>query len=160
MFKKIVLTFAGLALFLVVVFVVWLQYGTRYNQIEVWQANWALETPPEQRTTTVFEHVGRDPDQYVIVEYSAEAVEELRERNTWHSAGVPGAVQAHVASFQSLMKELHSQEAQVLEEQFRNHPVPSHERLLYLTRTKEDGSRMLAVLDAENRRLYVMEVFF
>ncbi|WP_426448129.1 hypothetical protein ACP26L_27250 [Paenibacillus sp. S-38] len=160
MFKKLVLTFAGLAVFLVAVFVVWFHYATQDHQIEVWQANWAFETPPEQRKTTVFEHAGRDPDQYIIVEYSAEAVEELRRRNAWHSAGVPGAVQAHVDSFQSLMKELHSQESQVLEEQFRSHPVSSHERLLYLTRSKEDGSRMLAVLDAENRRLYVMEVFF
>ncbi|OPA78614.1 hypothetical protein BVG16_12170 [Paenibacillus selenitireducens] len=131
------------------------------SQGKAWRHNWGFDAPKAEKVATIFYNAGRDPDLYLISEYSEKGIQALRQLTIWTKVeGTAAFLSTSIASYERQIQDLYDEDAEHYQQLFKDHPVTFTKDSLYFTQRKEDGSYIIAVLNPDERKLYTLEMFF
>ncbi|NEW08374.1 hypothetical protein GK047_20465 [Paenibacillus sp. SYP-B3998] len=131
------------------------------SQLKAWRQNWEFEAPIAEINLTIFNNGGRDPDLYLISEYSEKGLQALTELTIWNKVDTNyDYLSTSISAYKQLIQELHVEDSSKYKKLFSENPIEFTKDSLYFTKSKADGSYIIAVLHITQKRLYTLEVFY
>lgn len=122
---------------------------------EVWLRNWNIALPEPVNKQSIIHYPGRDPVQYLIVEFAEDDIDDVLQHPGWMPIGA-GAdyVSSLVDSYKEQLLEWYRTDQEKIERAFMQHAPSFGEGDFYIVSRKADGSKFIAILNVGQCKLY------
>jgi hypothetical protein len=131
---------------------------------DTWEANWNLKILKAQSYVTVFDTRGGfhgDGETYTICSFDVSTFEQAKRLDVWNPVDQSSLskVSSYVSQFEKQVIDIHFDDTTTYSKQFSRYPISFAVGSEYFYRIHSDGSYIIAVLDPQRKRVYVLEWF-
>jgi hypothetical protein len=161
--KRLIIVSSSVSFGLVVLIVAIASWVMRLTINDDWKVNWDFDIPNAQNYITVFDTRSGfhgDGETYTICTYGTSTFERVTHLNLWNNVdqGPASKVSSYVSRFQADVKDVHFDNT-TYARLFSKYPIPVKRDSKYFYRLHDDGSYIIAVMDPQQKRVYVLEWF-
>lgn len=135
------------------------KFNTDYG---IWELNWELEVSKPKRINSVFDNRGGfrgEGETYYILEYNERRINKIKDESNWIPVDDTSidTLSEHIREFQKEVESINYDQEMNYQKIFKEHPLEYTNGDKFYYKLKEDNSYLIAVLNIEKQKLFVME---